>query len=243
MGKVLLTLHLCHTAGIDLHGKDIFDYGFGAGTFFRYCPQDSRLFGVEIDGQNVRAVEEMLRGRKHPAVNLQTIDLERWAEHPLLSRQYDVILCSHVLEHLSDPVGFLNTLRQCLRPSGVFIGLVPINERQMDPHHVQRVDRAKVESWVSAAFFELRGYVEADPWFYWLQPMLASQSKMGRLAAQGLSLGVGAIATALGPRIWMPISRAFGRLTASRPTQAGFILGLPDSNQTGFSTESSGARR
>ena len=123
MAKVLLALHLCEKAGITLHDKDIFDYGFGAGTFYRYCPRDSRLFGVEMDAENVAAVTAMLRERGFQDTDLRTIEIERWQAHPLLERTYDVILCSHVLEHLPDPAMFLKTLRECLNGDGIFLGL------------------------------------------------------------------------------------------------------------------------
>ena len=99
MGKVLLTLTLCRRAGVSLADKDILDYGFGAGTFFRYCPPDSRLFGVEIDLLNVEAVRAMLLERGGDGADLRVIEIESWDTHALLDRQYDVILCSHVLEH------------------------------------------------------------------------------------------------------------------------------------------------
>jgi hypothetical protein len=60
MAKVLLALYICRKAGISLDRKSIFDYGFGAGTFFRYCPGSSRLSGVEIDPVNVEEVKNML---------------------------------------------------------------------------------------------------------------------------------------------------------------------------------------
>src|SRR4051794_31593970 len=144
MCKVLFALNLCERAGISLDDKNIFDYGFGAGTFYRYCPPTSHLFGVELDAENVSAVREMLRRRDYPHIDLRTIDIDNWFEHPLVARTYDVVLCSHVLEHLADPVSFLTVIRDCLGTSGVFVGLVPINEREMDPHHVQVVDRGTV---------------------------------------------------------------------------------------------------
>jgi 2-polyprenyl-3-methyl-5-hydroxy-6-metoxy-1,4-benzoquinol methylase len=145
MAKVLLALHLCELAGIKLENKSIFDYGFGAGTFFRFCPLSSRLFGVEIDSENVAAVQTMLATRGVPNADLRTIDMQHWSEHPLLKQSYDVILCSHVLEHLSDPVMFLKRIRECINPAGVFLGLVPINERKLDPRHVRRMDRNKID--------------------------------------------------------------------------------------------------
>jgi 2-polyprenyl-3-methyl-5-hydroxy-6-metoxy-1,4-benzoquinol methylase len=224
MGKVLLALHLCEQAGISLENKSIFDYGFGAGTFFRYCPPSSRLFGVEIDPENVAAVRAMLERRGMRNVDLRTIDIEHWSEHPLLEQTYDIIFCSHVLEHLPDPILFLNRIRQCMSPSGVFIGLVPINERKMDPHHVQRIDRSKIDDWAHAAGLQTRTYLQADPWLYWVQPVFASNSGAMHLLAQAISLGLGFPAALLGPQKWLQISQLFAGLTRSRATQAAFVL-------------------
>ena len=80
MGKVLLTLRALAGAGISLHGRSVFDYGFGAGTFFRYCPVSARLFGVEVDGENVRGVKEML-GKRGLQADLQKIEIENWSLH------------------------------------------------------------------------------------------------------------------------------------------------------------------
>lgn len=226
MAKVLLALQVCEKAGISLDDKDIFDYGFGAGTFFRYCPPHSRLFGVEMDAENVDAVHAMLRERGCADADLQTIEIERWREHPLLQRKYDVVLCSHVLEHLPDPVDFLRRLRECLHPSSAFIGLVPINERKMDPHHVQAVDRVKVDEWACEAGLRVSFYVEDDPWLYWFQPVFASNQGIMRLLAQALSIGIGLPATLMAPAYWRRLGGIYSALTGSRSTQAAFVLEL-----------------
>ena len=233
MAKVLLALHLCAKAGLTLEDKDIFDYGFGAGTFFRYCPRNSRLFGVEIDPENVHDVRLMLQARRHSGATLETIEIEHWQAHPLLDRQYDVILCSHVLEHLPDPVEFLRTIRACLRPAGRFLGLVPLNERVMDSHHAQRLDRAKLHGIAETAGLRVTTYLEADPWLYWVQPLFTREHGLVHKAAQFLSLGLGVPATLLGPSAWFGLAKIFAPLTASKPTQAGFILTLPPGGETG----------
>src|SRR4051812_17117097 len=97
MAKVLLTQHVLEKAGISLEKKMFFDYGFGAGTFFRYCPSSARLFGVEIDPVNVADVGQMLLKRGSKNACLEPIDVDRWEQHPLLQKKYDVVLCSHVL--------------------------------------------------------------------------------------------------------------------------------------------------
>jgi SAM-dependent methyltransferase len=224
IAKVWLALHLCEKAGINLEKKSIFDYGFGAGTFFRYCPPSSRLFGVEIDPENVAAVRSMLAARRVRNVDLRTIDIAHWSEHPLLKQSYDIVLCSHVLEHLPDPVLFLKRIRECINPSGVFLGLVPINERKLDSHHVQRMDRSKIGELSRAADLVVRTYLEADPWLYWAQPLFASNSAAMRALAQILSFGVGLPATAMGWRTWFRMGNFFSLVTKALPIQAAFVL-------------------
>ncbi len=223
MGKVLLALALCRRAGVRLAGQDILDYGFGAGTFFRYCPPDSRLFGVEIDPLNVEAVRAMLQERGVVGADLRVIEIESWNTHALLGRQYDVILCSHVLEHLPDPVTFLEKMRECLAPSGVFLGLVPLNERIMDPHHVQRLDREKIHAFNEAAGLRVRTYLEADPWLYWFQPLFTRESGTVHKVAQAVSIALGLPATLLGAEAWFAVSKVYAALSRSRPTQAAFL--------------------
>jgi 2-polyprenyl-3-methyl-5-hydroxy-6-metoxy-1,4-benzoquinol methylase len=227
MSKVLLIQQILHKAGIDLAGKSLFDYGFGAGTFFRYCPLNTRLFGIEMDPVTVEQVGRMLAGRGHPEVTLAPIDPEHWATHPLLQKSYDVVLCSHVLEHLPDPVHFLRRLKECLKPDGALVVLLPLNERRSNPHHVHTVDRGKIVDWLEASALRMICYQEADPWTYWIQPLYTHDSRPGdrfvRILAQVFSLGLGIPSTLAGYRMWEHLSKPFGGLTRSKPTQAAFV--------------------
>jgi len=224
MGKVLLLQHLLAKWHVSLAERRIFDYGFGAGTFLRYCPRSSRLFGVEIDPVCVREVTEMLRCRGHRHVQLQPIDPENWRDHPLLKTTYDLVICSHVLEHLSDPDACLRRIAECLEPDALFAGLVPVNERKIDPHHVRQVNLTMLKEWLPAAKLQLIDWVEADPWLYWLQAFFTHDSPLRHRMAQLISLSLGATATGLGHHLWFRCSHVFGKLTCSKPTQAGFLL-------------------
>ena len=194
------------------------------GHILQVLSSSSRLFGVELDPENVSAVQTMLNRRGHTNTVLRPIDIDHWSEHPLLTLQYDVILCSHVLEHLPDPVNFLKIARRCLKDAGAFVGLVPINERKVDLHHLRVVNEETIRGWARGVGFSVRTYLEADPWLYWCQPVFALGTNRMRLVTQTLGLGVGIPATLLGPRLWSQLSRLYAAITASRPTQAGFVL-------------------
>ena len=222
MAKVLLTLRVLDRAGISLNGKSVFDYGFGAGTFFRYCPKNARLFGVETDQENVRQVRAMLDRRGQQA-DLQPIDVTQWQNHPLIGRKYDVFICSHVLEHLDDPISFLTSIVPCLGKGGIFVGLVPLNERVANPHHVHAPDRQMIETWLRSAGLEVVSYEENDPFVYRLQGFFTADTGVSHVIARLISFGLGVPATMAGQRAWFAVGKLFAALTGSKPTQAAFV--------------------
>lgn len=224
MAKVLLARRALRRAGVSMQGKSIFDYGFGAGTFFRHCPESCRLRGVEQDAFVVEEVAGMLRRRGFKDVDLRAIAISEWESHPLLAQTYDIFVCSHVLEHLEDPAAFLRASRRCLAEGGVFLGLVPVNERAANPHHVQVVDRGRIESWAASSGYGVAYYEENDPFLYWAQPLYTAPSGIKHKLAQAMSLDIGLAASLFGERLWFAWAKVFGSLTFSRPTQAVFLL-------------------
>jgi SAM-dependent methyltransferase len=222
--KVLLALLVLRRVCFRLDSARIFDYGFGAGTFYRYCPTSAWLSGVEQDPVVCQEVTRMLGDRGYRHVDLQPIEIECWKDHPLLQRSYDVFFCSHVLEHLPDPVDFLRTVRPCVKPEGVFVGLVPINERAPNPHHLQVVDRSVVERWARDSGYEVAYYEENDPFLYWTQPLYTVTAGWKHKLAQAMSLDLGLSATLFGERLWFAWGKVFGKLTFSKSTQAAFVL-------------------
>ncbi len=226
MSKVLLALRTLDRLGLNLSGKSLFDYGFGAGTFFRYCPPDCDLYGVEQDENHVITVAKMLEQRGYGSVHLQTISIEAWRSNPLLNRSYDVFLCSHVLEHLPNPVDFLSAIKPCLRSDSVFIGLVPLNERAKNPHHLHAPDRNMIYHWAEGAGFKVTYYEENDPFIYWLQPLFTTDKGLKHQLAQAVSLTLGVLSCALGRRFWFALGKIFALITRSRQTQAVFALAV-----------------
>lgn len=221
---MLFALRMLRKSDVALERREVFDYGFGAGTFYRHCPVTAKLSGVEQDPVVCSEVSNMLAARGFRNVDLQPIQIERWKEHPLLRKEYDVFLCSHVLEHLPDPVDFLKTVRPCVKPGGVFLGLVPINERAENPHHLHKVDRAVVERWAAEAGYEVAYYEENDPFLYWAQPLYTVTSGWKHKLAQAMSLDLGLSAAMFGEQLWFAWGRIFGKLTFSKPSQAAFLL-------------------
>jgi 2-polyprenyl-3-methyl-5-hydroxy-6-metoxy-1,4-benzoquinol methylase len=173
--KVFLALRLLKETEISLEGKAVFDYGFGAGTFFLHCPRSAKLGGCEIEPSTVREVEENLRRHGYERISLKTIDLNRIEESLQGHREYDLCLCSHVLEHVPDPPALIRQLSSILKPGGHLIFLVPINERYPDAHHEHTVDLNLVKTWITQTGLECQALVEADPWIYPFQTFFVAE--------------------------------------------------------------------
>ncbi len=224
MSKVLAAFSALSEMQYDLTESRIFDYGFGAGTLFRHCPKTSGLFGVEIDVENVKVVSEMLRTLGYSQVDLQPVSVDSWKEHPLLKGGYDLVVCSHVLEHLDAPIDFLTILRRCLGKDSLFLGVVPINELAQNPHHLHSVDRDMIQRWANDANMDVCLYREFDPLSYHLQPLFTFDTGWKHRLAQTISMSFGVASSILGHRRWWKFNDKAGKLIGGRPTQAAFVL-------------------
>lgn len=94
-------------------GLDVLDFGCGEGIFLERIRNKARsIIGVEVAEQRVRRLNDKgVRCLK----SLSNIDDE----------SLDSIFTFHVLEHLSDPMDTLGTMRDKLRPGGSLIVEVP----------------------------------------------------------------------------------------------------------------------
>lgn len=223
LSKVYGILHALDLCGAGLAGKRVFDFGFGAGTLFRHCPKDARLFGVELDPEHVKRVAATLRAKGCPC-ELEPIDEERWRGHRLLSGSYDVVVASHVLEHMKDPAGLLRRLADCAKPDGRVVVLLPINERVQHSHHEWAIEDGTAENWAAEAGAETLLHFDFDPFTWCVWPVLEWRSRPGRMAAQTLSLMLGIAAALIGRRAWMKLGRWCLQLPGAKPGQRALVL-------------------
>jgi SAM-dependent methyltransferase len=226
--KVMLLRQLVRDLGLRLKNRRVFDYGFGAGAFFLECPRSARLFGVELDPVAVEETATHLRARGFGEVRLAPLDPARWRENELLHQRYDLVVCSHVLEHIEEPVALLKALAACLEPQGVLLVLLPLNERRRDPHHLHAITPALARGWADQAGLEIRREFTSDHACYWPQPWFATKGVWDRAIAQALSLGLGLAALLVGRDRWMPLGDRLGPFLGAKPTQLALALVLRD---------------
>jgi SAM-dependent methyltransferase len=86
------------------------DLGCGDGTVLVLARRDGwEVQGVELYPEQTRLVRETL------GLPVDTADIESYQGRPA---SWDVVVLTHVLEHLPDPVGALRKIRDLLKPGG-----------------------------------------------------------------------------------------------------------------------------
>ncbi|HAD82230.1 MAG: hypothetical protein A2509_04020 [Candidatus Edwardsbacteria bacterium RIFOXYD12_FULL_50_11] len=103
--------------GLDLSGKTVCDVGCGGGSFLkRIKGQAKRTIGIEPFAGYHRA----LRSRGHSVFS--GIDALMAAEG---KSQVDLATSFHVIEHAEEPVAFLKSIREILKPGGRAVLVTP----------------------------------------------------------------------------------------------------------------------
>ena len=110
-------------------GRDVLDIGFGTGVL------TSRLYeqGCHIYGQDFSARMIELAQAKMPEAKLYQGDFSKELVPELCARQYDAIVATYSLHHLTDAqkIGFLRALLPLLKQDGcLFIGDVAFRTRE-----------------------------------------------------------------------------------------------------------------
>jgi SAM-dependent methyltransferase len=108
---------ICHLLRLRARGTRLLDVGFGRGYILKLArAYGFEAYGVDSSGALVRDLEPQL-GRRVVRTRLG-VDAVPWGA-------FDVIVMTHVAEHLGDPAAVLRELRAKLNPGGILYVAVP----------------------------------------------------------------------------------------------------------------------
>jgi len=139
-------------------GERVLDIGCGASYYQQWIAEKAaEVVGVDVVPDRI---ELSRRHNQKPNVRFQLMDVIR----DLPDGQFDVAICSHVIEHLDDPIPMLNSLAKRIRRLLVKVPLV-------DAHWMKLVKRDIGMFWMDDADHRreytedlLRRQLEASGW-------------------------------------------------------------------------------
>ena len=142
----------------------VLDYGFGYGTFLLRMPRRHSIFGCELSAAATTNLSFLcsILGRK-----VDFFSQEQFIENSL-NVTFDLIVCSHVIEHVEDDMELLLKFRQVMSKDGYLLLNLPINEVWKDPKHVRAYSVGTATSLLNKSGFEVDSFLETDRWSAWI---------------------------------------------------------------------------
>jgi 2-polyprenyl-3-methyl-5-hydroxy-6-metoxy-1,4-benzoquinol methylase len=140
--------------------KDIrfLDYGCGLGSLLFRMRKAFSLYGVEISNEAIRNINSLNIFLKN---KISIIETTRFGEI-FTANEIDIIVCSHVLEHVEDDFSLLQKFYDYLEDKGFLLLNLPINEVWEDTKHFRKYSVTYIKSILEKIGFEIINFVESD---------------------------------------------------------------------------------
>jgi SAM-dependent methyltransferase len=136
-------LHVLHSLGIGRKNKKILDVGFGNGMLaFLFDPSCS-ICGSELSSTAIANASDHARRRRYRDVDFKIPSESE--PFPFEAGSFDVVIASHVVEHVADDIEFMRAMLSMAKPGGHLIILVPLDlplngivseEQLINPEHL-----------------------------------------------------------------------------------------------------------
>lgn len=105
--------------------KNLLETGCGRGFYMHSCtffPSLQEIHGIDVNDKYLAVAKKHIKDKRVKLRNASIYEL------PYPDKSFDVIICTEVLEHLTDDIGALKELKRVLKPNGVMLISVP-NEK------------------------------------------------------------------------------------------------------------------
>jgi len=166
----------------------LIDIGFGTGTCIKYLTKKYKIttIGLDISSQTVSLYNRKLKNKK----NLHSIALEIDPYTNNLSfkdSQISFVICSHVLEHVSDDEFLLKEIYRILKKDGYAYFAIPINEEQfLVPNHVRKYTPLTFKQKLEKYNFKLVSDMESDNFSYFITSLALKKTFINNVLKKAL---------------------------------------------------------
>jgi SAM-dependent methyltransferase len=153
--RLFLLEMLFRRFAIPFERQRVFELGFGTGSLLLRFDHTSSLHGSELSESAVDSLERDARTKHYREVSLLTSHVDGSPRFP--GSEYDVVLASHVIEHVPDDRETLADLLAHTRPGGHAVFFLPLERPRHNPDHAR--------TYTAAGFSRLLREVGYEPVF------------------------------------------------------------------------------
>lgn len=128
-------LHLVRKVGKSLSHQRVLEIGFGSGDTLFSFDNTCEIYGIEISDSAIKHARLIADKRGYRSCEFLPA---RSGPLPYNDDSFDIVIASHVLEHVEDDSDLLMEFHRVMKPDGIVVILVPVNEVYNDPNHIRR---------------------------------------------------------------------------------------------------------
>jgi SAM-dependent methyltransferase len=150
--RLLLMEEAFRAHDIPFERQRVYELGFGTGSLLLRFDATSSLHGGEISASAVQALaaDPRVAAYRDARFGLCAAD----GTPPFFARDYDVVIASHVLEHVPDDLAMLELLAAHTRVGGHGLFFLPLERPRHNPDHARTYTRAGFCKLLRAAGYE-----------------------------------------------------------------------------------------
>ena len=126
--------------------------GVGYGSQMLRLAGASSVVGVDVSSESIEYAKQRYQT---PGIEFLCADAEQFQS----SRQFDIVVSFETIEHLNNPIKFLENIHSFLIPGGELILSVPLGEtRHFDPYHLHVFSQKQVFALLEKTGFSIDLY-------------------------------------------------------------------------------------
>jgi SAM-dependent methyltransferase len=120
---------------IPFERQKVFELGFGSGSLLLRFDATSALHGAELSESALASLAQDARARSYRELRLIPTQADGSPSFP--DRDYDIVIASHVIEHVPDDRAALAALHAHTREGGVGLFFLPLERPRHNPDHAR----------------------------------------------------------------------------------------------------------